>query len=78
MTDTETPKRRGRPKGSKNRPKADEVKAAPTNGDVPKKRGRRKKVIENVFDPSQLTFDQVVMTVKYAQDKIGDLSILSP
>lgn len=75
----ETPKkRRGRPKGSKNKTTI-EVEAAPTNGDSPKKRGRRKKTItESTFDPGQLTFEQVVATVKYAQDKIGDLSILNP
>ena len=74
---TDTPKKRGRPKGSKNKTTAI-VQEAKTNGGANgAKRGRKKKTTD-VFDPSQLTFDQVILTVKYAQDKIGDLSILQP
>lgn len=65
-TTPETPRRRGRPRGSKNGEATTAAAAAPT------KRGRRKKTGD--FDPSTLTFEQVIATVKYAQDKIGDIA----
>lgn len=78
IENTEAPKKRGRPKGSKNKAMVTVDQEVKTNGGSNgAKRGRKKKT-EQVFDPSQLTFDQVIMTVKYAQDKIGDLSILQP